>query len=253
MDYRTESPKILRDFLSYHETIRGHSHATVDEYFLDLRMFFRFLKLSRGLAQRSSELDEISIDDIDLGFVSAVTLTEVYEYLAYLSRDRMKNPRSRETGYGLKAASRSRKIAAIRSFYKYLCVKAKLLSENPVQDLDSPKVPHTLPRFLSLEESRQLLSSVDGEHRQRDYCILCIFLNCGLRISEIVGQGQQGADRLPERRRGIGHQRLFACPEEHGRNRPKCPVPIQPAQAHEPRDRPCHGQEHPDQGRLGRG
>lgn len=187
MDYRTESPKILRDFLSYHETIRGHSHATVDEYFLDLRMFFRFLKLSRGLAQRSSELDEISIDDIDLGFVSAVTLTEVYEYLAYLSRDRMKNPRSRETGYGLKAASRSRKIAAIRSFYKYLCVKAKLLSENPVQDLDSPKVPHTLPRFLSLEESRQLLSSVDGEHRQRDYCILCIFLNCGLRISEIVG------------------------------------------------------------------
>jgi len=187
MDYRTESPKILRDFLSYHETIKGHSHATVDEYFLDLRMFFRFLKLSRGIVPRATELDEIPIADVDLDFVAAVTLTEVYEFLAYLSRDRVRNPRSRDSGSGLKVTSRSRKIAAIRSFYKYLCVKAKLLGENPVQDLDSPKVPHTLPRFLSLEESRRLLSSVDGGNRERDYCILCIFLNCGLRISEIVG------------------------------------------------------------------
>lgn len=187
MDYRTESPKILRDFLSYHETIKGHSRATVDEYFLDLRMFFRFLKLHRGMVPRTAELDDIPIADVDLDFVAAVTLNEVYEFLAYLARDRLRHPHSRDTGTGLKVSSRSRKIAAIRSFYKYLCVKAKLLGENPVQDLDSPKAPHALPRFLSLEESRRLLNSVDGANRERDYCIICLFLNCGLRISEIVG------------------------------------------------------------------
>ena len=187
MDYRTDAPKILRDFLIYHETIKGHSKNTVDEYFLDLRTFFRFLKISRGLVARSSELDEISIDDIDLDFVGKVTLSEVYDYLSFLSRDRVKNQRSRSAEFGLSSASRARKIASIKSFYKYLTVKANLLSENPVQDLDSPKIPKTLPRFLSLEESERLLSSVDGRNKERDYCILCIFLNCGLRISEIVG------------------------------------------------------------------
>lgn len=187
MDYRSEAPGILRDFLSYHETIKGHSRRTVDEYYLDLRTFFRFLKLHRGLVPRSTELEEIPIGDVDLDFVRCVTLTEVYEYLSFLSRDRVRNQRSREAEYGLNAASRARKIASIRSFYKYLTVKAKLLRENPVQDLDSPKIPKTLPRYLSLEESRQLLSSIEGPNRERDYCIICIFLNCGLRISEIVG------------------------------------------------------------------
>jgi site-specific recombinase XerD len=187
MDFRTDAPEILRDFLIYHETIKGHSRNTVDEYFLDLRTFFRFLKLRRGLVPADTALEDVSIDDVDLDFVRAVTLSEVYEYLAFLSRDRVKNPRSRDTAYGLSAASRARKIASIKSFYKYLTVKAKRLEENPVQDLDSPKIPKTLPRYLTLEESERLLRSIDGAHRERDYCIICIFLNCGLRISEIVG------------------------------------------------------------------
>ena len=187
MDYRTDAPKILRDFLIYHETIKGHSHNTVDEYFLDLRTFFRYLKIHRGLVPRSADLEEISIDDVDLDFVRTVTLSEVYEYLAFLSRDRVKNQRSHDAAYGISAASRARKIASIRSFYKYLTVKANLLEENPVQDLDSPKIPKTLPRYLSLSEAQRLLASVDSRNRERDYCILCIFLNCGLRISEIVG------------------------------------------------------------------
>ena len=184
---RSDAPQILRDFLIYHETIRGHSKATVDEYYLDLRTFFRFLKLSRGLVPRTTELDEISIADVDVPFVASVTLAEVYDFLAYLARDRVKQANSPEPEYGLSASSRARKISAIRSFFKYLTMKAKLLDENPVQDLDSPKIPKTLPRYLTLEESQRLLSAVEGKNRERDYCILCIFLNCGLRISEIVG------------------------------------------------------------------
>ncbi|MEF2700390.1 MAG: tyrosine recombinase XerC [Oscillospiraceae bacterium] len=184
---RSDAPQILRDFLIYHETIRGHSKATVDEYYLDLRTFFRFLKLSRGLVPRTTELDEISIADVDVPFVASVTLAEVYDFLAYLARDRVKQANSPEPEYGLSASSRARKISAIRSFFKYLTMKAKLLDENPVQDLDSPKIPKTLPRYLTLEESQRLLSAVEGKNRERDYCILCVFLNCGLRISEIVG------------------------------------------------------------------
>ena len=184
---RSDAPQVLRDFLVYHETIRGHSKNTVDEYYLDLRTFFRYLKLSRGLVPRSTELEDISISDIDVPFISNVTLAEIYDFLAFLSRDRIKQPNSAEPEFGLTASSRARKIAAIRSFFKYMTVKAKLLEENPVQDLDSPKLPKTLPRYLTLEESQRLLSAVDGSNKERDYCILCIFLNCGLRISELVG------------------------------------------------------------------
>ena len=176
MDYRTEAPALLRDFLVYHETIQGHSRQTVDEYYLDLRNFFRFLKLEKNLVPGDTPLDHISIDDVDLSLVKQVTLTDVYAFMNYLSRDRRLNN-----------ASRARKVATIRSFYKYLTNKAKLLEVNPVQDLDSPRMKKALPKYLNLDESLELLDSVDGKNAVRDYCILTLFLNCGLRISELVG------------------------------------------------------------------
>lgn len=187
MDYRTEASPILRDYLVYHETIRGHSKLTVNEYFLDLRTFFRYLKLERGLVPSDTPIDTISVADVDLPLISSVTLADVYGFLAYLSGERDRRYNSPESGVGLNAASRSRKVSALRSFYKYLTVKAQLLDENPIQGLDSPKLKQSLPRYLSVEESVALLEAVDGENRERDYCILVIFLNCGLRISELVG------------------------------------------------------------------
>lgn len=186
MDYRTEAPQILRDFLVYHETIQNHSHKTVDEYFLDLRNFFRFLKLHKNLVPKDTPIDSIDINDINLEFVSSVTLTDVYDYMGYLSRDRAAYPNSDSTTYGLTAASRARKVAAIRSFYKYLTNKAKLITENPMQNLESPRQKKALPRYLDLDESVDLLDSVEGKNATRDYCILTLFLNCGLRISELV-------------------------------------------------------------------
>lgn len=198
MDYRDEAPEVIKGFLTYHETIKGHSRKTVDEYYLDLRTFFRFMKIHRGLVPRSVDIEEVSISDIDLDFVKSVTVTDTYDYLSYLSRDRVKNQRSRDTEYGTKASTRARKVSTLRSFYKYLNVKAKLIEENPLKDLDVPKIPATLPRYLTLEEAQSLLSSIDGKNKERDYCIICIFLNCGLRISEIVGLNIQDirADHL---------------------------------------------------------
>ena len=176
-DYKLSAPPVLRDFLVYHETIQGHSKKTVDEYYLDLRNFFRYIKMVKGKAPRTAELDEIPIDDLDLELVSSVTLSDVYSYMNYLSRDRAKHANSPSTRYGLEATARARKIAAIRSFYKYLTSKAKLLGENPMQNLDSPRLKKSLPRYLSLDESIQLLESVDEPNQARDYCILTLFLN----------------------------------------------------------------------------
>lgn len=185
--YRDEAPQILLDFLSYHETIKAHSQKTVDEYYLDLRNFFRYIKQSRDRSLRELNLDEISIMDIDIAFVRSITLTDIYGYLTYLSRDRAQQPNSDKTDYGLSAATRARKIATLRSFFNYLTQKAHLLEENPVKELDSPKLKKNLPKYLTLDESLELLESVDGPNRERDYCILTIFLNCGLRISELIG------------------------------------------------------------------
>jgi len=190
MDYRNNSPEILREFLYYHETIKGHSKKTVDEYFLDLRTFFRFLKIHKNIVPRDTPFEDVSIVDVGLDFVKSVTVSDVYEYLAFLTRDRPRHANSRSTDYGLNAKSRARKIAVIRSYYKYLTQKADLkfrLNENPVADLDSPRTRKSLPRYLSLDESIQLLDGVGGKYRERDFCILSIFLNCGLRISELAG------------------------------------------------------------------
>ena len=191
IDYRTEAPPVLRDFLSYHETIKAHSKRTVDEYFLDLRNFFRYLKITRDSSLRGRELSEISIMDVDIDFVQSVTLTDIYEYMSYLSRDRVQHQNSDKSEYGLNAASRARKISTIRSFYNYLTNKAHLIENNPVKDMDSPKIKKTLPKYLTLDESMQLLGAVDGQNRERDYAILTLFLNCGLRISELCGLNLQ--------------------------------------------------------------
>ena len=118
MDYRDEAPEVIRDFLSYHEVVRGHSRKTIDEYYLDLRTFLRYLKQKRGLVSKSTPFEEIPIDDVDLAFLGALTKTEVYDFMSFLGRDRVKNPQSREAEYGLSPASRARKLATLRSLYK---------------------------------------------------------------------------------------------------------------------------------------
>ena len=187
LDYRADSPRILLEFLSYHETVKAHSQKTVDEYYLDLRNFFRYMKQLREPELSACEPEQIDIRDIGIEFIRSITLTDVYSYLAYLSRERPQRPNSEKSSKGLSAASRARKVATLRSFFNYLCNKVHLLQENPIQDIDSPKIRKTLPRYLTMDECVQLLEGVDGPNRERDLCILTLFLNCGLRISELIG------------------------------------------------------------------
>ncbi len=171
-----DCPSYLRDFLFYMETIKGRSSKTVEAYYIDLRTFLRFLKRFKGLAPSNLEFSEIRIADIPIDVIRSVTLSDVYEFLNYTLADRRNG-----------AKTRSRKVSSLRSFFHYLTTKANLLEENPVLNLEVPATRKTLPKYLSLEESLELLTSIDGKDKERDYCIVTLFLNCGMRLSELVG------------------------------------------------------------------
>ena len=182
-----DCPLVLRDFLTYHETIKGQSPRTISEYYLDLRMFFRFMKLMRNDMPIHTRLDDIDIKDVDLNFIRSITTSDIFDFLSYLANDRTPNPDAAAPDYGISPTARARKLSALKSFYKYLTVRTKQLTENPVADLEYPKLRKSLPKYLTLEQSAALLKAVSGPSEKRDYAILMLFLSCGIRRSELVG------------------------------------------------------------------
>ena len=180
-----DCPQILREFLVYHETIKGQSQLTISEYYLDLRMFLRFMKLMRNDMSMATDLDSISIKDVNIDFIRQIETADIFDFLSYLANDRS-NPDA-PGDQGISPAARARKLAAIKSFYKHLTVRTKQLQDNPVADLEYPKLRKSLPKYLTLQESAALLQAVSGQNQVRDYAILMLFLNCGIRRSELVG------------------------------------------------------------------
>lgn len=167
--------EILQNFLNYISTIKGCSPGTVGEYTSDLKLFFRFIKCYKNNLKIDTGFKEIDISDVGISEIKSITLNDLYAYMAFLSNIKNNKPESR-----------ARKTASLKSFFKYLVNKAKLIEYNPASELESPKVQKSLPKYLSIEESKQLLKSIEGEHKERDYAIIVFFLNCGLRLSELV-------------------------------------------------------------------
>jgi len=167
-------PSFLRDFLTYNETIKGKSSRSVEGYFIDLQNFFRYLLMVRGIADKNTDFLEIDISPISIEILKTVTITDLYAYLVFCKNERNNGP-----------ATRARKTSTLRIFFKYLSTQTHQIEENPALLLDAPKLKQSLPKHLSLEDSFELLNSVDGANKQRDYCILTLFLNCGLRLSEL--------------------------------------------------------------------
>lgn len=163
-EYIYESPPILREYLGYMETIKGRSSHTIDEYFIDLRTFFRYLKQSRGLVPSNTLYEEIPILDVDIELIRTVTLNDVYEFMNYLKTERQNTNKTR-----------ARKTTSLRMFFRYLTDYKHDLDTNPAQNLDTPKQKKSLPQYLTLEQSVELLQSVEGEFAERDYCMLVLF------------------------------------------------------------------------------
>lgn len=168
-------PKLVQQYLSYIEAIKNHSELSVLEYASDLRTFFRFLAKYKGLCPLDTEDEKIDLSPIDLTFIQNVNLNDAYQFIIYCKNER-KNSDS----------TRARRVVAIRRFYSYLTDNMGLLETNPMKTLDAPRTKKSLPKFLTLEEAEKLLSVIDGKYKERDYAIITLFLNCGMRLSELV-------------------------------------------------------------------
>lgn len=175
-----EIPIIMDDYLNYMETIKGTSPNTVKEYYFDLRTFFRFMKQRYKLVDKDIEFKEIDISDVDLDFIKKITIQDLHAYISYVDK-------KRENGNFAK----SRKVASIRSFFEYLYLRVNLIDKNPAEALEFPKTDDRHPVYLTLDEAELLLNTVlenkNDEYRKRDYAIILLFLNCGLRLSELAG------------------------------------------------------------------
>lgn len=200
-EYMDECSPLLREYFGYIEVVKGRSAGTVDEYFVDLRTFLRYFQRQKGLVPPTLPFDEIPVNTVDVELLKQVTLLDVYEYMNYVKNER-----------GNSNATRARKVTSLRTFFHYLTDVTHRLSENPVQNLDTPKKKKSLPKYLTVEQSIDLLRSVSGEFAERDYCMLTILLNCGLRRAEVAGLNLSdiGSDRtLRVRGKGSKERMLY--------------------------------------------
>lgn len=168
-----DAPPLVREFLNYLTTVKGKSPLTVSQYYTDLLLFFRFQKQFRKLTDKP--FNEIDISDVDTKFIRSISYADILEFLTYVAIER-KN----------QAAARARKCSAIRGFFAYM-QKRNIIEANPAKDLETPKLKRALPRYLTFDDCLNLIDSVDGAFKARDYCIITLFLNCGMRLSELVG------------------------------------------------------------------
>lgn len=175
LNYSDLCPAPMSDFLEYMLSIRGRSAKTVSEYFLDLRTFYRFLVIRYNLSSQVDVFDEIDINPVTLDTLKKVKIMDLHAFIGFIDRERNNSNRTK-----------ARKIACLRSFFKYLYSIVRLISVNPAVDLESPKKNSRLPVALTLDESKDMLSSINGTNEERDYAIITLFLNCGLRLSELI-------------------------------------------------------------------
>ncbi len=169
-----DAPPLIKDYINYIRTVKGKTDKTADNYFRDLHLFFRFIKFHKGLVDKIETIEEINIDDINYDLLKSITFDDVNEFIYYLHSERNNNEKSR-----------ARRISTLKSFFRFYTNNKAIITINPVEELESPKIRKSLPKYLSLEESLKLLNSVDGQFKERNYAIITLFLNCGLRLSEL--------------------------------------------------------------------
>lgn len=175
---REDNPEFVNSFLDYSITILNKSPNSVKEYNYDLAMFLKYMKIHFKMTDKT-DFNEISINDFDASYLNKITLNDIHAFVSYLATNNHSRP-----------ATRARKISTIRVFFKYLSQKTDLIEVNPAQNLETPKQEKRMPKYLSLDDSKRLLDSAndeDNRNKERDFAITTLFLNCGMRLSELVG------------------------------------------------------------------
>lgn len=175
-EYYDDCPEYLENFLTYIKVSKERSDRTEEAYYIDIRTFLRYLKVINNSTLRETDWQEIKINDVPIEWLQRFTLLDAHKYLLFLRNERNNS-----------SATRARKTSALKQFFTYLNKTAKLIDNDSLKDLELPRIKNKLPAFLSLEDSQKLLNSIDSKHKERDYCIILLFLNCGMRLSELVG------------------------------------------------------------------
>lgn len=170
---KSECPDFLNEYIFYLRIVRGRSETTVNEYFLNVRLFLRYILMMKQ--DLNVPIETIKIKDFPAELLKEITLRDIYDFEFYLADERHNQ-----------AAARARKTAALKSFFKFLNKRAGLIDTDPMLDIEMPSVKKALPKFLTLEESLRLLSSEAFENPERDFCMITLFLNCGMRLNELV-------------------------------------------------------------------
>ncbi|MGN0603832.1 MAG: tyrosine recombinase XerC [Oscillospiraceae bacterium] len=185
----SECPYFLNEFFTYQRVVLLKSEKTIEAYHYDLRIFLRYLKVKKGVVEPDTPFNMISISDIPIEYIKSLTKLDILQYLNYVASERENT-----------AKTRHRKLASLRLFFKCMHRDLGLIDSDPTKDVDYPKMPDHLPKFLTLDESINLLENmnVDDPYYLRDYCIVTLFINCGMRLSELVGLNMQDVN-LDER------------------------------------------------------
>ena len=171
-NYKAGLPDRLMKYFNYQASVKNKSELTIDEYCINLRLFFKYLLHEKE--HLDCPVEEVDISGLSDGFFRSVTLDDAYQFLSYCVTERDNQEKAR-----------ARKVSAIRTFFKYLKM-TDVISDNPMINLDAPKLKKSLPKYLTVDQAKQLLSCIEGKNRERDYCIITLFLNCGMRLSELV-------------------------------------------------------------------
>lgn len=168
-------PEYVEDFIRHIQIVENKSNKTLDAYRVDLVCFLRFLKIHHSdVDPNKIEWLAISVKDVPFDYIKQFTIQDAYSYMSWLNTER-KNT----------AKTRSRKTSSLKHFYSYLSNKVHLLENNPIESLELPHPEKALPKYLSVDQAKKLLSSIDTKTYERDFCIITLFLNCGMRLSEL--------------------------------------------------------------------
>lgn len=174
-DY-SDSPQFLKEFLYYMQTIKGLSVRSVESYYIDLKLFFRYIWQKRHNCIDNNTISDVSISNLNIDFLSNISQSDVLDFLFFVMNER-----------GNSAAARARKLSSLRGFYKYMTKKTNQLDYNPTENIELPQNKKRLPKYLTLEQSVELLANIETSFTSRDFCIIMLFMNCGMRLSELAG------------------------------------------------------------------
>lgn len=171
--YKEESPPVLYEFISYLDVERGYSNMTIYNYFIELRMFFRYMKCEKEHIPLDS-WETVDITSINLPFIQACTRQDIVGFLSWVTLEK-----------GNSGSARNRKLAVLKSFYHFLMVM-DYSSDKVMMQIFSTKTPKTLPKYLEEESIEALLSAINGIFWIRDTAIILLMLSAGLRVSEVA-------------------------------------------------------------------